>query len=528
MDRAALFPGLFRIHGGDGKMSVPKPILWGALLLAWAGLSLVWSMDPKQGALEMANGLALFSVFAFIALAPRDRVWSVSPILALLICGSVVALDYLYPGLDAGFGNENFKVEFCLLALPFLASVRNKTQALLALIAAVVLAGIVLGAGSNIKYLIIAALFCASMVWLARRGHWFWATALPLAVVDAAFYFDLLTKDIITSTSYRIELTTNTLAMWLASPIWGHGVGSFNYLYPEFQEAHLALFPKMGSVLSNDMGYFAGAAHNEYAQLLSDYGLIGFTLAVVLAWSLLRVTSRDVLDIAAKCVLFTAAVLSLIEFPLQNPHTAMLVAVACGILANGREAFRFPKICLIPAVPIAAAVAVVSFLSFQANQLFGVTISYIGDNPKAGMLGNFYAYQSFDWSHHIRRQLATSLNVALANDGEAVRITPDAADKLFEVAFSASGRATAVEVGRIEYLIASDRWADHAEEIEERLDWLKQRAASHHATWYVESWWAVTINDRARAEKSLSIAGSLPNASPAYREQVRFMYAALQ
>ena len=61
------------------------------------------------------------------------------------------------------------------------------------------------------------------------------------------------------------------------------------------------------------------AAHNEYAQGLAEFGIIGVGL---FAWFLLEHRLGAV---------FVVAVVSLIGFPLQNPATALLFVAGLGL-----------------------------------------------------------------------------------------------------------------------------------------------------------------------------------------------------
>jgi hypothetical protein len=314
--------------------------------------------------------------------------------------------------------------------------------------------------------------------------------------------------------------------MWLDSPVWGHGLGSFNVLYPLYQERHIALLPQLGSVFGPDMSYIAGAAHNEYVQILSDYGLIGAVIAGGLVWSLIR--RRDSLDRIALASLFVAAVVSLVEFPLQNPATAALAALCAGCLVNSTKSIKVPRFSVFTLTPAVAAVAVVGVLTFQSYRVFSITQQYVGDDPYSGVLANFAAYQAFGWPRNIRGQLAASLTSAIDRDPESIRIEPDAADFVYRISAGASGRATSVELGRIEYLLIAGRWRERFDEIEERLAWLKANASTHAAIWLVEAKWALIVGDKNRALNAVGHARALPSHLLNYQAYIDTIMAAIQ
>lgn len=523
-----VFAALAVVYALTWGVSLPKQTLWGIGLFTWAALSLLWSDDWRGGVIELVNGFGLLCVFLAVSCANREALEKVIPWAAVGLALTALYLQYEYPGIFGGFGNENFQVEFFLVLLPFLALWRGKIHASLAVVCAFTLAWFVFVTPSNLKWLMAGGVILAASASLANRKFIYAALFAPLIAVNAAFFFGITGQEMFKSLFARAELAINTLAMWLASPVWGHGLGSFNIQYPTFQETHLSLFPWMGTVFGANMAFFAGAAHNEYAQLLADYGIVGFGIAAGLGWVLYRVETRDLFDIAAKAVLWIAALLSLVEFPLQNPHTGVLIAVAAGLVVNGREAIRIPRLAPIFAIPAVAGSLWVSVLTYQAYMRFAVTESVMMQNAKAGMLANFAAYKTFSWPAHIRRQLATSLNVALVQSPEFIQIEPTAADEIFKVATHAGGRSTVIEVGRIEYLANSGRWIDSKDEIEERLAWLRSHAANHGVTWLIEGKWALLHGDGKRAAYAAMMAESMPNQLPGYRDQLNQIIAAIR
>lgn len=53
------------------RIEIPKVAFLALALLAWAGVSLLWSADQKGGLVELANGITLFGVFLTTALLVR-------------------------------------------------------------------------------------------------------------------------------------------------------------------------------------------------------------------------------------------------------------------------------------------------------------------------------------------------------------------------------------------------------------------------------------------------------------------------
>ncbi|MAS97536.1 MAG: hypothetical protein CMF29_01180 [Kiritimatiellaceae bacterium] len=73
------------------------------------------------------------------------------------------------------------------------------------------------------------------------------------------------------SRDFRPQTWADTLVMIDEEPLWGHGPGAYRYTYPEFRERF-----KGERIVT-------GHPHNEYLELVADYGWIGFIL-FALGW----------------------------------------------------------------------------------------------------------------------------------------------------------------------------------------------------------------------------------------------------
>jgi hypothetical protein len=323
-----VYPGLAR----------PRPsgriLLAGGCLLAWVTASLAWSSDPRQGALTLVNIASLGLI-----------VWTVGHIrdvLAVAISASFVSallLVALAPGIYGGFGNPNWIAEWLWMASPFVVWYAWSHRAELSGWAsfgalAVALGYLIFENHSNISYLVSWVVILAYLV----RRRWWWGVAFAVVIpVDAMFlgFWSVVGPSVMP----RVELWINTIAMWADTPLIGHGLGSFDYEYARFAEVHAVLFPSLDTILHPYTTY-AGAAHNEILQGLAQFGIIGAGLGAVFLWTVFRVASDDPLARAARWSLLIAGAISLVAFPLQNPATALLVAVSVGILIDGKASVR--------------------------------------------------------------------------------------------------------------------------------------------------------------------------------------------
>jgi O-antigen ligase len=128
----------------------------------------------------------------------------------------------------------------------------------------------------------------------------------------------------------RLEITKDSLRMFLSRPFMGWGLGTFPTIYPRYRSFYTNLF--------------INEAHNDYAQLLVETGLLGFALML---WFLVQVyrhglpTSRRwefrwdaALSLAALLGCTGILAHSFVDFNLQIPANAALFYVLCALAAS--------------------------------------------------------------------------------------------------------------------------------------------------------------------------------------------------
>ena len=129
--------------------------------------------------------------------------------------------------------------------------------------------------------------------------------------------------DYLSSITARLELWWNSFMAFLDKPVFGHGLGAFEQAYGPHRADHQWFMDS--SILSSPY-VAAGMSHNLPLQTLIEIGLIGFGLAV---WFLFAVCKKGI-----SIPILVALTICMIEFPEQNPATAMMIAVALGLSAR--------------------------------------------------------------------------------------------------------------------------------------------------------------------------------------------------
>jgi hypothetical protein len=322
------------IRGGAIRLALPHTLA--ALLFIYAAQSLAWSPDPAQGAYQLLNAGALLAVF-FVAPYIRGAIpWAVS--IAFL---GALALDAIIPW--GGFGNENFATEFLLIASPFAAVILLMRQRILGVWAFALLFAYLIGTNpSKVEYFAAAAIALGFGLWLAYwRTSENWRIAAGFGLVGmiaggALIGWQFAGPDMQYSVTSRVEIWLGTWEAFRQAPIFGHGFGSWMHFYPPLQEHFLTILPN-ASLSQTELAGYPPAAHLEPLQFLAELGVVGAVIAVGFLVSVARSGRRGEVEWAAWLTLLVAAPVALIEFPLQQPPTALLVALALGLLAGKGE-----------------------------------------------------------------------------------------------------------------------------------------------------------------------------------------------
>jgi O-antigen ligase len=139
-------------------------------------------------------------------------------------------------------------------------------------------------------------------------------------------------------TDIRVAIDRDSLHMFAKRPILGWGLGTFPGVYPQFRSFYT--------------NAFVNQAHNDYLQLLTETGVLGFGVGM---WFLVaavrpairkaRTWSADIngaVALAALLGICGILVHSFVDFNLQIPANAMLFYVLCSI-GGMNSHFRNPR-----------------------------------------------------------------------------------------------------------------------------------------------------------------------------------------
>jgi O-antigen ligase len=208
----------------------------------------------------------------------------------------------------------------------------------------------------------------------------------------------------------RIDMWRAAIQQWKLQPVVGTGGGTFQFYGRHFRTERMQVDPV--------------DAHNDYLQLLGDYGLIGALLFLLFFFAHLRngwrtflhfgperlragslpLSNRLALAIGALCATSAYVVHSAVDFNLHIPANALVVAFVFGILANPaiklRSGDRHSQYgSLVKFVFIGAAIVLV----IQCARLFPG--EYYADRALAALENEnpaqaiSYANEALKWEH---------------------------------------------------------------------------------------------------------------------------------
>jgi len=307
------------------------------MLCFLATQTLIRSSQARKLAIIFAAYGAVIAAFALLqGVAPNGKIfWVRQPRLGGWIYGPYVNHNH-YAGLME-----------LLIPIPLVISVSHvvhERARISAGIAAAIMVGTVFLSGSRGGMIAVFAelMVLAVISFRKKNGMRVAVGALAFAVVLVSLLFWLGGKELTTRVSSistetrseisggtRIAIARDALRMFRHRPILGWGVGTFPVVYPQFRSFYT--------------NFFVNEAHNDYAQLLVETGLLGFGL---MTWFLVILYRRARLKIgnwtsnvssatSLACLLGVIGILihSFFDFNLQIPANATLFYVLCSTVA---------------------------------------------------------------------------------------------------------------------------------------------------------------------------------------------------
>jgi O-antigen ligase len=294
------------------------------------------SQARRIGVILSFFGFAIAVISLLQGIAPNGRLyWIREPRLGGWIYGPYVNHNH-YAGLME-----------LLIPIPLIISLTHlahEKERLAASIATAIMTGTVFLSGSRGGMLAILTEFTLLAILMTRQKRGV-RTAVGVGV-SAIVLLSLLTwlggKELTTrvfsigretrteiSGGMRLSIDHDALTMFRRKPLLGWGLGAFPVVYPQFRSFYT--------------NFFVNEAHNDYLQLLTETGIVGFGVMIWFLVVLYRSASRKIGNwtssvtgsLTLACILGTSGILvhSFLDFNLQIPANAALFYVLCSLAA---------------------------------------------------------------------------------------------------------------------------------------------------------------------------------------------------
>jgi O-antigen ligase len=147
----------------------------------------------------------------------------------------------------------------------------------------------------------------------------------------------LMREDEQLSVTFRRIATRATLEMAGASPVVGHGAGSFRFIFPLYQQHYPEIYGQRAGTIGPVM--FWEHAHDDYVEWLAEYGYVGVAFALTILLCLIAALWRAKFYQHAGMLLVLAGPLAMlanaaVDFPFQNPAVFLTGVVTLTVITR--------------------------------------------------------------------------------------------------------------------------------------------------------------------------------------------------
>jgi O-antigen ligase len=275
------------------------------------------------------------------------------------------------------------------------------------------------------------------MLWTLRKGDFrgrllFFMGAMPVAgLIAAAFLYPRLMA--LPDEVKRADVWLATLGAAADFPILGSGLGTFGEVFSRYQPQDVLLFYRH--------------AHNEYAEILLELGVVGFFVSGTFAYYLYRGWRKvfrsgeqvhSPYGVAGLAAVSAAAISSIYDFPLRQPANLVLFSILFGMTAGKLALYRRhrPEVKPLSArwkwmpaavVPFAILVAIAGGLRTVAGiSEPGRALWYLktADKLEPGAGDNLRAAAEIAYKRFWSKPSAENFNEAIVLTSDAVRELP--------------------------------------------------------------------------------------------------------
>lgn len=485
-----------------------RPSLAALGCLAFASLSLLWTPDWREGSLNLHNLAAAIVVYVGLCHMDHDRLARLACFLAMVTI--LASLLFVAFGLDRDglYSNPSFHAEVLIGAIPlvFLGWVVWRDWILgfwFGLFGVIAALYLIFGNTADARWLGLAGLGLGGILAFGYYRH----ATLCLVGVAGALGIAAATADLrllFLSALSRFEYSWNTAMAWLDAPLMGHGVGSFNYVYPFHAGDFRHLF---GDVVELPLVSVVGKAHNDPLQLLSAFGLVGAVLMGLWLWAAWKARATDWPAKAGFTSLMGLLAASLVGFPFQNPATVLIAMAALALASKPAEIGAPIKYVRAPALIATVALGIgLGSLNTKAIEastwyVYGKRIAKLNPVETLKAMNRANGIMPLDYLYRMQ----PVITLAYLYGRSRIKISDQAADAVYRMARTSSPEHPGILGARAVHLLHSGRWATTGE-IEWIIATLKERSPFTPETWLISGHYEQRLRRYTEARRDLERA----------------------
>lgn len=230
---------------------------------------------------------------------------------------------------SATFANENHFSTLAFSMIPLIAFhylVRIRAPGVFIFISAIIIF-ILFAVGSRAGMAMALAMSALCYIWFAFDKM---KTTLKVCVIFSVFLSATVVISLViglpdSERIVRDDFVRNTLMAFYDNIAFGTGLGSFIEVYPSYEP------------LDETRKYYVNHAHNEYAEILLETGLLGAVIMLFFTILIILGIPRSKLSQAAGLGILAIAAHSIIDYPLRTMAIAILFSFYISIILSSKS-----------------------------------------------------------------------------------------------------------------------------------------------------------------------------------------------
>lgn len=482
--------GLFFLSNSNIKLPASRTILFLYAIIGWSTLSLAWTINFGEGLMRLmpwAIG-TIFMIMTYQAFDVREKIdlllkvilWLTAVLALIGILQHLIGLDIIIQRIPPAstFGNRNLGAQFMLFGLPiavylFWKEPKTKHKLLFASLGITLISYVIMAKtrstilGMAIQMAILIPWILIGVRYHLRKKFLKVSAVSVLCVLVSllvAFYW-YFSKQVeswggelsFETINSRIPTWINSLQLIKENFFIGTGIGNWKVMFPKYSYAIL-------DDIQIAVDLRMEQAHNEYIQLFSELGIVGFLLLLgVIVFFIVEglnylIRQKDeklaTQYVALVSCLIGVSVTAFFSFPWHMPVHILLTLVLLGIISQHHTDFfgRHFSLTVSPGIAKLITVALVlplvvltvwfHYSRIEGSDWMRLSVAQEGVSNELALRYARKAHDIFPWMY----ESELKIGMAQTNLGDVIRAERTLLSFLDRYPYSLSGLALLSQV----------------------------------------------------------------------------------